>query len=103
METKLRINVQAYEHGVLDNSVRQIIDAGQRLNAKIVGPIPLPTKINKFTVNRSTFVHKDAREQFEVRVHRRVVDILNPDDKVIEALSNLDLPTSVSVEVKTVV
>ncbi len=97
---KLRIRVQAYEHKILDTSVKQIIDTALRFDAKVVGPIPLPTQIKKYTVNRSTFVHKDAREQFEMRTHKRVVDILNPSPKVVEALTNLSLPSGVSIDVK---
>lgn len=97
---RLRISVRAYEHRVLDASVKQIIDTAARYNANVVGPVPLPTDIKKYTVNRSTFVHKDAREQFEMRVHKRLIDILNPEAKVIEALSNIDLPAGVSIDVK---
>ena len=92
---KLRIKVRAYEHRVLDGAVKQIIDTANRLNATVVGPVPLPTDMKKYTVNRSTFVHKDAREQFEMRVHKRVIDILNPNPKIIEALTNIDLPSGV--------
>jgi small subunit ribosomal protein S10 len=97
---KLRIRVQAYEHKILDASVKQIIDTATRFDAKVVGPIPLPTQIKKYTVNRSTFVHKDAREQFEIRTHKRVIDILNPGPKVVEALTNLSLPSGVNIDVK---
>jgi small subunit ribosomal protein S10 len=97
---KLRIRVQAYEHKILDASVKQIIDTATRFDAKVVGPIPLPTQIKKYTVNRSTFVHKDAREQFEMRTHKRVIDILNPGPKVVEALTNLSLPSGVNIDVK---
>lgn len=97
---RLRIRVRAYEHKVLDVSVKQIIDTTQRLDAKIVGPIPLPTEIKKYTVNRATFVFKDAREQFEMRVHKRMIDILNPSQKVIEALTNINLPSGVNIDVK---
>lgn len=97
---RLRIRVQAYEHRVLDGAIKQIIDTAARHNASVVGPVPLPTDIKKYTVNRSTFVHKDAREQFEMRVHKRVIDILNPTPKVIEALTNIDLPSGVSIDVK---
>lgn len=97
---KLRIRVRAYEHKILDVSVKQIIDTAMRFDAKVVGPIPLPTEIKKYTVNRSTFVHKDAREQFEMRMHKRVIDIMNPGAKVIEALTNLSLPSGVSIDVK---
>ncbi|MEK7627854.1 MAG: 30S ribosomal protein S10 [Patescibacteria group bacterium] len=97
---RLRIRVRAYEHRVLDNAVKQIIDTAARFNATVVGPVPLPTDIKKYTVNRSTFVHKDAREQFEMRVHKRMIDIMNPNQKVIEALTNIDLPSGVSIDVK---
>lgn len=97
---RLRIRVRAYEHKVLDASVKQIIDTALRFDAAVAGPIPLPTEIKKYTVNRSTFVHKDAREQFEVRTHKRLIDILNPEAKVIEALTNLSLPSGVTIDVK---
>ena len=97
---KLRIRVRAYEHKILDASTKQIIDTAQRFDAEVVGPIPLPTEIKKYTVNRSTFVHKDAREQFEMRMHKRVIDIQNPGAKVIEALTNLSLPSGVNIDVK---
>lgn len=97
---KLRIRVRAYEHKILDASIKQIIDTALRFDAKVVGPIPLPTEIKKYTVNRSTFVYKDAREQFEMRMHKRVVDILNPGPKVVEALTNLSLPSGVNIDVK---
>jgi small subunit ribosomal protein S10 len=98
--TKLRIRVRAYEHKILDTSVKQIIDTALRFDAKVIGPIPLPTEIKKYTVNRSSFVYKDAREQFEMRMHKRVIDIMNPGAKVIEALTNLSLPSGVSIDVK---
>ena len=91
--SKLRIRVMAYEYKVLDLSVKQIIDTAMRYDAKIVGPIPLPTEIKKWTVNRSPFVYKNAREQFEMRVHRRVIDIINPSPKIMDALTNLSLPS----------
>lgn len=97
---KLRIRVRAYEHKILDTSVKQIIDTALRFDAKVVGPIPLPTEIKKYTVNRSSFVYKDAREQFEMRMHKRVIDILNPSPKVVEALTNLSLPSGVNIDVK---
>ncbi len=101
-EHKLRIRVRAYEHKILDLSVKQIMDTAARFDAKVVGPVPLPTEIKRWTVNRSTFVHKDAREQFEMRIHKRLIDILNPSPKVIEALTNLNLPSGVSIDVKMV-
>ena len=97
---KLRIRVRAYEHKILDASVKQIIDTALRFDTKVVGPIPLPTEVKKYTVNRSTFIDKDAREQFEMRMHKRVLDILNPSAKVVEALTNLSLPSGVSIDVK---
>lgn len=99
-ESKLRILVKAYEPKVLDLSVKQIIDTANRFDAVIRGPVPLPIEIAKYTVNRSSFVYKDAREQFEIRVHKRIIDILNPDPKLIEALTNLSLPTGVDINVK---
>jgi small subunit ribosomal protein S10 len=97
---KLRIRVRAYESKVLDASVKQIIDTARRFEAVILGPIPLPTEIKRYTVNRSTFIYKDAREQFEMRVHKRLVDIVNPNAKLIEALTNLSLPSGVDIDVK---
>jgi len=101
-EHKLRIRVRAYEHKILDLSVKQIMDTAARFDAVVVGPVPLPTEIKRWTVNRSTFVYKDAREQFEMRVHKRLIDILNPSPKVIEALTNLNLPSGVTIDVKMV-
>ena len=97
---KLRIRVRAYESNVLDASVKQIIDTARRFEATILGPIPLPTEIKKYTVNRSTFIYKNAREQFEMRVHKRLIDIVNPQPKLIEALTNLSLPSGVDIDVK---
>ena len=99
-EPKLRIRVRAYEHKILDLSVKQIMDTANRFDATIVGPVPLPTEIKRWTVNRSTFVHKDAREQFEMRIHKRLIDIISPNPKVIEALTNLNLPSGVTIDVK---
>ena len=101
-EAKLRIRVRAYEHKILDMSVKQIMDTAARFDAKVVGPIPLPTEVKRWTVNRSTFVHKDAREQFEMRIHKRLIDILSPNAKVVEALTNLNLPSGVTIDVKMI-
>ena len=98
--SKLRIRVRAYEYKILDLSVKQIIDTALRYDAKVEGPIPLPTEIKKYTVNRSSFVYKNAREQFEMRTHKRVIDILNPTPKIMEALTNLSLPSGVNIDVK---
>ncbi|MFA6536634.1 MAG: 30S ribosomal protein S10 [Candidatus Paceibacterota bacterium] len=97
---KLRIRVRAYEHKVLDASIKQIMDTALRFDAEMLGPVPLPTEIKKYTVNRSAFVYKNAREQFEMRVHKRLIDIINPAPKVIEALTNLSLPSGVNIDVK---
>ena len=99
---RLRIKVMAYEHKVLDASVKQILDTALRYDAVVAGPIPLPTEIKKYTVNRSTFIYKNAREQFEMRIHKRIIDILDPSPKVIEALTNLSLPSGVTIDVKMV-
>lgn len=98
--SKLRIRVRAYDAKILDASVKQIIDTAVRFDATVVGPVPLPTEIRKYTENRSSFVYKNAREQFEMRVHKRLLDIINPNTKVIESLTNLSLPTGVNIDVK---
>ena len=97
---KLRIKLRAYDHKVIDNSAKQIVETVLRCGAEVLGPVPLPTEVKKYTVNRSSFVHKDAREQFEMRVHKRLVDILNPNQKIIDALTNLTLPAGVDIEIK---
>lgn len=96
----LRIRVRAYEHKILDASLKQIMDTAARYDATIHGPVPLPTEIKKYTVNRSSFIDKNSREQFEMRVHKRLIDIINPNPKVIEALTNLSLPSGVNIDVK---
>ena len=97
---KLRIKLRAYDHKIIDNSAHQIIDIANRYGAEVVGPVPLPTEILKYTVNRSSFVHKNAREQFEMRVHKRIIDILNPNHEIIEALRELNLPSGVDITIK---
>ncbi|MBI5153575.1 MAG: 30S ribosomal protein S10 [Parcubacteria group bacterium] len=99
-KVQIRIRLKAYDYKIIENSARQIVDIAERYNAKVSGPIPLPTEIKKYTVNRSTFVHKDSREQFELRIHKRLVDILNPNEKVIDALMNLIMPAGVDIEIK---
>ena len=96
----LRIRVRAYESKILDTSVKQIIDTAMRYDAEIVGPVPLPTEIKKYTVNRASFIYKNTREQFEIRVHKRLIDIINPNPKTVEALTNLSLPSGVDIDVK---
>jgi small subunit ribosomal protein S10 len=97
---KLRIKLRSYDYKVIDNSARQIIDVALRYGAEILGPVPLPTEIHKQTVNRSSFVHKDAREQFEMRIHKRLIDVICLNQKVLDALIALDLPAGVDVEIK---
>lgn len=97
---RIRIRIRAYDHKIIDLSVKQIVETAQRHGAEIIGPIPLPTEIRKYTVNRSTFVHKDSREQYEMRVHKRLIDIMNPNSQIIEALVNLNLPAGVDIEIK---
>lgn len=97
---KIRIKLRAYDHKVIDSSTKQIIETIARYGVEVLGPVPLPIEIHKYTVNRSSFVHKDAREQFEIRIHKRLLDILNPNPKVIEALRNLTLPAGVDIEIK---
>ncbi|MEK7498818.1 MAG: 30S ribosomal protein S10 [Patescibacteria group bacterium] len=99
-KVQIRIRLKAYDYKIIENSARQIVDIAERYNAKVSGPIPLPTEIKKYTVNRSTFVHKDSREQFELRIHKRLVDILDPNEKVIDSLMNLIMPAGVDIEIK---
>jgi small subunit ribosomal protein S10 len=100
VKQRLRIKIRAYDSKIIDNSSRKIVETASRYGAKISGPIPLPTEIRKYTINRSTFVHKDSREQYEMRVHKRLIDIINPNSKIIDALMNLNLPAGVDVEIK---
>ena len=97
---KIRIKIKSYDHKVLDNSCKQIVDTAARYVSEIIGPVPLPTEIRRYTVNRSTFVHKDSREQFEMRIHKRLLDIIDPDAKTVDALMNLNLPAGVNIEIK---
>jgi small subunit ribosomal protein S10 len=97
---KLRLRIKAYDHKLIDSSARQIVETARRLDAEVIGPVPLPTEIQKYTVNRSTFVHKNSREQFELRVHKRLIDILNINPAIVEALSKISLPAGVDIEIK---
>lgn len=99
----LRLRVLGYDHALVDQSVKQIVDTALRFEATVVGPVPLPTNIRKFTVNRAAFIDKNSREQFEMRTHKRLIDIKNPNPKIVDALTNLSLPSGVSVEVKMIV
>ena len=99
-KNRIRILLKAFDHRVLDDSVRKIVDAAERTGANIIGPVPLPTRIEKFTVNRATFIDKDSREQFEILTHKRLIDVLEPGPKTIENLTKLDLPAVVDIEIK---
>lgn len=99
-QSRLRIKIKAYDNKVIDQSAKQIVETALRSGSEISGPIPLPTEIHKVTVNKSTFVHKDARDQYEMRVHKRLIDIINPKPKTIDDLTNLDLPAGVDIEIK---
>jgi small subunit ribosomal protein S10 len=97
---RIRIKIKAYDHKIIDQSARQIVETAQRSGASITGPVPLPTEVRKVTVNRATFKFKDARDQYEMRIHKRLIDILNPTPKTIDSLTNLDLPAGVDIEIK---
>ena len=97
---KIRIRLKAYDHRVLDQSVKRILQAAESTGAIVVGPVPLPTKIEKFTVIRSPFIDKDSREQFEIRTHKRLIDIIEPGSKTVDTLMRLNLPAGVDVEIK---
>lgn len=97
---KIRIRLKAYDYRVIDKSARTIIETAERTGAIVSGPIPLPTERKLTTVLRSTFIHKDSREQFEMRIHKRLIDVLDPTPKTIESLMNLDLPAGVDIEIK---
>lgn len=97
---KIRIKIKSFDHKVIDETSKLIIDNAVRTGAIVAGPIPLPTKIDKFTVLKSTFVHKNAREQFEMRTHSRLIDITESTPHTIETLSNLSLPAGVEIEIK---
>ncbi len=97
---KIRIRLKAYDHRILDQSAEQIVEAAEKTGAVISGPIPLPTEIRKYTVIRSPFVHKDGREQFEIRTHKRLIDILEPSGRTVDTLMRLQLPSGVDIEIK---
>lgn len=99
---RLRIKIKAFDNKVIDDTARMIIDTAERTGANIAGPIPLPTHIEKFTVNKSTFVHKNAREQYEIRTHKRLLDLTDATSKTMESLSSLSLPAGVDIEIKMV-
>jgi len=97
---RIRIRIRAYDHKLIDQSAKQIVDTARKSGASIAGPVPLPTEKTKYTVNKSTFVHKDSRDQYEMRIHKRLIDILSPTQKTIDSLTNLNLPAGVDVEIK---
>ena len=99
-QQKIRIRLKAYDHRILDQSAEQIVEAAERTGAVVAGPIPLPTQIKKFTVIRSPFVHKDGREQFEIRTHKRLIEILEASSRTMDTLMRLQLPAGVDIEVK---
>ena len=100
-KAQLRIKLRSYDTKVLDASCRQITEIAARSGVEIAGPVPIPTEIHRYTVNRSTFVHKDAREQFEMRIHKRLIEVISPNQRFIDALRDLTLPTGVDIEIKT--
>lgn len=97
---RIRIRIRAYDHKLIDQSAKQIVETAKRTGAQVHGPVPLPTEKSKYTVLRSTFVHKDSREQFEMRVHKRLIDILDAGPKTVDSLTNLNLPAGVDIEIK---
>ncbi len=101
-KNRIRLKIKSYDHRLIDTSTKQIIDTAVRNGAEVIGPIPLPTEMRKYTVNRSTFVHKNSRDQFEMRIHKRLIEILNPGQKIVESLSNLSLPSGVDIEIKLI-
>jgi len=102
IKPQLRIKFRSYDHKLIDKSCQQVVEIAARSGVEIAGPIPLPTEIHKYTVNRSTFVHKDSREQFEIRVHKRLIEVLNPNQRFIDSLRELALPTGVEIEIKAI-
>lgn len=97
---RIRIKIKAFDHKIIDQSTKTIVETAERTGAKVIGPVPLPVEKKKYTVNRSTFVHKDARDQYEMRIHKRLIDILEPGPRTVDSLMNLNLPAGVEVEIK---
>ena len=97
---KIRIRLKAYDHRILDQSTKRIVDTAERSGARVIGPVPLPTKIERFTIRRSSFIDKDSQEHFEIRTHNRLIDVLEPDSKTIDMLMRLNLPAGVDIEIK---
>ncbi len=99
-KAKIRIKITAFDHKIVDQSTRTIIETSERTGSLVAGPIPLPSKKKKYTLNRSTFVHKNARDQYEIRIHKRLIDITDVGPKTIDSLSTLNLPAGVKIEIK---
>jgi small subunit ribosomal protein S10 len=99
-KNKIRIRLKAYDHRVLDHSAQRIVEAAERTGARVVGPVPLPTRLERFTVIRSSFVHKTSQEHYEIRTHKRLIDVLDPDSKTIDTLMRVNLPAGVDIEIK---
>jgi small subunit ribosomal protein S10 len=100
VKNKMRIRLRGYDHRVLDQSAQRIVEAAERTGTRVVGPVPLPTRIERFTVRRSPFIDKDSQEHFELRTHKRLIDVLDPDSKTIDTLMRLNLPAGVDIEIK---
>jgi small subunit ribosomal protein S10 len=100
VKSKIRIRLKAYDHRVLDQSAQRIVETAERTGARVVGPVPLPTHIERFTVRRSPFIDKDSQEHYEIRTHKRLIDVLDPDSKTIDTLMRLNLPAGVDIEIK---
>jgi small subunit ribosomal protein S10 len=99
-KNKMRIRLKAYDHRVLDQSAQRIVEAAERTGTRVVGPVPLPTRIERFTVMRSPYIDKDSQEHYEIRTHKRLIDVLDPDSKTIDTLMRLNLPAGVDIEIK---
>ena len=99
-KNKIRIRLKAYDHRVLDQSAKRIVETAERTGARVVGPVPLPTRLERFTVMRGPFIDKDSQEHFEIRTHKRLIDVLDPDSKTIDTLMRLNLPAGVDIEIK---
>jgi small subunit ribosomal protein S10 len=97
---RIRIRLKAFDHRVIDQSAKRIVETAERSGAQVVGPVPLPTKLERFTVMRSPFIDKDSQEHFEIRTHNRLIDVMDPDSKTIDMLMRLNLPAGVDIEIK---
>lgn len=100
IKQRIRIKIRAYDHKIIDTATETIIRTAERSGAKVLGPVPLPTEKRRYTVNKSTFIHKTSRDQYEMRIHKRIIDIINPTESTIDSLMSLNLPAGVDVEIK---